>query len=210
MKPFDSILGRVGAYYGAKVTAHGPTAPGVDWKSEESQLLRFRQLLALCDRDRPISINDYGCGYGALYDYLVAQGYDATYRGFDIAEEMIRCAHETHPAAERATFVSDAAALVPADYTICSGIFNVKMDIPEDAWKDYIVETLRTVARLSTRGFAFNMLTSYADEDKKRADLYYGSPLFFFDHCKREYSRFVSLLHDYPLYEFTILVRLGT
>jgi len=28
-----------------------------------------------------------------------------------------------------------------------------------------------------------------------------------FDYCKRTYSRDVALLHDYGLYEFTILVR---
>ena len=40
-----------------------------------------------------------------------------------------------------------------------------------------------------------------------RADLYYGDPCFFFDHCKTRYSKQVGLLHDYGLYEFTILVR---
>jgi hypothetical protein len=29
----------------------------------------------------------------------------------------------------------------------------------------------------------------------------------FFDHCKRNFSRQVALLHDYGLWEFTILVR---
>jgi hypothetical protein len=45
--------------------------------------------------------------------------------------------------------------------------------------------------------------------DWKQDDLYYGDPLFFFDHCKRTFSRTVTLLHDYPLYEWTIHVRLG-
>jgi hypothetical protein len=42
-----------------------------------------------------------------------------------------------------------------------------------------------------------------------RADLYYADPLFFFEHCRQRFSRRVALLHDYPLYEFTILVRLA-
>ena len=52
------------------------------------------------------------------------------------------------------------------------------------------------------------MLTSYSDPDRMRPDLYYGDPCRLFDHCKRRYSRHVALLHDYGLYEFTILVRL--
>jgi hypothetical protein len=60
---------------------------------------------------------------------------------------------------------------------------------------------------LSRAGFAFNALTKYSDAEFMRPDLYYADPLFLFDHCKCRYSKFVALLHDYPLYEFTILVR---
>ena len=34
-----------------------------------------------------------------------------------------------------------------------------------------------------------------------------ADPAFFFDWCKRNFSRHVSLLHDYGLYEFTLLTR---
>jgi hypothetical protein len=68
-------------------------------------------------------------------------------------------------------------------------------------------ETIADLAALGTRGFAFNALTLYSDVEKRRPDLHYADPLELFDHCKRTYSRFVTLLHDYPLYEFTILVR---
>ena len=47
----------------------------------------------------------------------------------------------------------------------------------------------------------------YADAERKRPDLYYADPLALFDHCKRRYSREVALLHDYGLYEFTMIVR---
>ena len=40
-----------------------------------------------------------------------------------------------------------------------------------------------------------------------RPDLYYPDPGAVFDRCMRRYSRHVALLHDYGLYEFTILVR---
>jgi hypothetical protein len=65
---YDKILVNVQRYYDAKVEAHGATARGADWNSAESQQLRFRQLLKLCDQPGPFVINDYGCGYGALVD----------------------------------------------------------------------------------------------------------------------------------------------
>jgi hypothetical protein len=53
------------------------------------------------------------------------------------------------------------------------------------------------------------MLTKYSDAERMagRPDLFYGDPLFFFDFCKRNFSRNVALLHDYGLYDFTIIVR---
>ena len=50
------------------------------------------------------------------------------------------------------------------------------------------------------------MLTSYADPDRMRADLYYGDPGYYFAFCK-QHARNVALLHDYDLYDFTMLVR---
>ena len=199
----SNILSRVQEYYDEKLRAHGPTARGVDWNSPESQALRFAQLLKLVDRDR-FTINDFGCGYGALVDYLENNGFEFDYAGFDISTEMIAKARELHA---RARFVSDVTQLPEADYTLASGIFNVKLATGEDDWTQYVLDVLETMNSLSTRGFAFNALTKYSDAEFMRSELYYADPLFFFDHCKRNYSRFVTLLHDYPLYEFTMLVR---
>jgi hypothetical protein len=106
------------------------------------------------------------------------------------------------------SFVGRVEELEPADYTVASGIFNVKLDVDPEAWRDYVLETVAVIAGLSRRGFAFNMLTSYSDPERMRPDLYYGDPTFFFDHVKRGYARNVALLHDYGLYEFTIIARL--
>ena len=38
-------------------------------------------------------------------------------------------------------------------------------------------------------------------------NLYYADLLLIFDWCKNNISKYVSLLHNYPLYEFTILVK---
>jgi hypothetical protein len=40
-----------------------------------------------------------------------------------------------------------------------------------------------------------------------RPDLFYADPAEVFEYCRKRYSRSVALLHDYPLYEFCILVR---
>jgi SAM-dependent methyltransferase len=204
------ILEEVERYYSGKVQLHGATARGVDWNSAESQRLRFEQLLKVCARAKPFSINDYGCGYGALADYMDESGFDFEYCGFDISDSMIEKAKGLHtPGAHKLRFVTDEAALTPADYTVASGIFNVRLKTSAEEWEKYALEVLNTIDSLSLRGFSFNMLTKYSDLEFMRENLYYADPLFVFHHCKTHYSSRVALLHDYPLYEFTILVRKG-
>jgi hypothetical protein len=157
--------------------------------------------------DDQVSLNDFGCGYGALLDYLRARGRDWDYRGFVVSAEMIEAASARHGNTARASFTSQSDGLKPADYTVASGIFNVKQSEPQDLWREYVDDTLQTLDGLSVRGFAFNMLSTYSDVEKRRDGLFYEDPLRMFDHCKRRFSRQVALLHDYPLYEFTVIVR---
>ncbi len=205
--PDSAIHRRVAEYYAQKLQQHGATARGVDWNSAASQTLRFQQLLRVRADARAFSINDYGCGYGALVEYLVKDGASFRYCGFDIAEHMVACAIALHTGMATCTFVSDETRLSPADFTVASGIFNVKLDVPDDDWSVYLLDTLQRLNALSLRGFAFNALSLYSDVAKRRADLHYADPLVLFDYCRRTFSPRVSLLHDYPLYEFTILVR---
>ena len=193
-------------YYQAKLRAHGRTPAGVDWSSAESQALRFEQLARLFGSRRAFSLNDYGCGYGALLGYLEERGLEVEYRGFDISEEMVQAAREAHGDPDGSRFFTEKARLRPADYTVASGVFNVKLSVGEDRWQEYVLATLDGMAGLSREGFAFNVLSRHSDPEKRRADLYYADPSFFFDHCRR-YSPRVALLHDYPLFEFTVLVR---
>jgi hypothetical protein len=134
-------------------------------------------------------------------------GLSIRYRGFDISEPMIEAARLRYADVPWCAFVADAAALQPAEYTVASGIFNVKLDHPVEEWRAYVLQTLDTLHALSTRGFAFNVLSTSSDPEKRRPDLFYADPLQMFAHCQQRFSRRVALLHDAPLYEFTIIVR---
>jgi SAM-dependent methyltransferase len=201
----EDLLGAVERYYSGKLEAHGPTPAGVDWNSAASQELRFEQLLKLCDAGPAFSLNDYGCGYGALREALDRRGLTVDYRGFDISPSMVEEARRRNPPPAR--FTTRESDLQPADYAVASGIFNVRLQATDEDWARHLEDTLVRLDALGTRGFAFNVLTLWSDPDRRRADLYYADPLALVEHCRRAHSRRVALLHDYPLYEFTILVR---
>ena len=201
-----AILADTIDYYSRKITAFGASPQGVDWNGEESQLLRFAQLTQLIDTDNG-TLNDWGCGYGALLDYLRRHHPGIDYHGIDVAAPMIEAACRAHPQSTPDTFVvADRPARV-ADYSIASGIFNVRQQHRPDEWLNYLHATLHLLDAYSRRGFAFNCLTAYSDPERMRADLYYADPGALFDYCMRHFSRHVALRHDYPLYEFSIIVR---
>jgi len=204
---FAGIRRAISEYYTAKVTVHGATPCGVDWNSPQSQFLRFEKLMSVTDGRREFSINDYGCGYGALLQFLHANHLAPQYTGFDLAEAMIVQAVTIHGANGSHRFSSREEDVGTADYTVASGIFNVKLAATPVEWRDYILETLNKLCSISSVGFAFNMLTSYSHPERMRDTLYYGDPCFFFDYSKRYLSPNVALLHDYGLHDFTIVIR---
>ncbi|MGH9718684.1 MAG: class I SAM-dependent methyltransferase [Bryobacteraceae bacterium] len=203
----DPLRAEARAYYDARVATYGATPAGVDWNSEASQTLRFEQLARLWEREPEATVLDYGCGYGALAIYIRQRGHTGSYVGFDLSDAMVTEARRCLAPWADCQVTTDPAVLVPADYAVASGVFNVKQGIDDAAWHAYVLDGLAHLATLGTKGFAFNLLTAHSDAEKRRADLYYADPFALFDHCRRTYSQRVALLHDYPLYEFTILVR---
>ena len=206
MSPIEKAK-EIKAYFQDKLDRYGTTPQGVDWNSSLAQELRFDQLLKVCDSSNKFSILDYGCGFGSLADYMCKQGWDFVYFGYDILDTLIYKAREFHKEKPEYEFFSDESSLIQVDYTIESGIFNIQMDPNVDRWKEYILDTINTMNQISLRGFSMNFLTKYSDPEYMKPNLYYADPSFMFDYCKTHFSRNVALLHDYDLYDFTILVR---
>ncbi|MCI5222368.1 MAG: class I SAM-dependent methyltransferase [Candidatus Electrothrix sp. AR4] len=201
------LLDEIAVYYSKKLAQYGKTSRGVDWNSEDSQTIRFEQLCKIITAPKAFSLNDIGCGYGALFDFLCKKHQVLSYLGVDISEDMIRAAVQHWQDNRQARFVLSKKPDRVADYGVASGIFNVRLRRTDAEWREYIETTLDMLNRTSRFGFAFNCLTSYSDKDKMHDYLYYADPCHLFDLCKRLYSKQVALLHDYGLYEFSILVR---
>lgn len=123
--------------------------------------------------------------------------------GYDISEEMLHIAKE-YTNNEVSLICSDRITQ-EADYSITSGIFNAKFSYDDKIWLEYILEILHNMNEMSRKGFSFNMLTNFVDY--KNPNLYYADPNYFFDYVRKNFSKNLILLHDYDLWEWTILVR---
>jgi SAM-dependent methyltransferase len=205
----DETQKKLNEYFSEKLDTFGATAKGVDYNGEQAQQTRFAELVKVINPASKFSVIDYGSGYGAMFEFIQQHGWDFEYYGVDLIEKMVIAGREKFKAFPNTHFTTDEKELPIADYLVAAGIFNIKMETPYAEWHNFVCETLPRMNALCSKGFSFNMLTKYSDADRmaQRPDLFYGDPLFFFDFCKRNFSRNVALLHDYGLYDFTILVR---
>jgi len=182
---------------------HGVSAAGAGWASAESQALRFEVLAQAVglDRETPVTVNDLGCGYGALHEYLEDHGFDVTeYHGYDISAAMLAAAR-THVSRAGRDFVKSSRVTKIADVSLLSGPLNYK-SCEDAAWKLYARSVIANLAEHSRRGFAFNMMTTRVTY--RAEHLYYADSDEWLAWCRREIDADFTLLHDYPLYEWTI------
>jgi SAM-dependent methyltransferase len=205
----NDALQRSRTYFEGKIAEHGPVPQGVDYNGPQAQSVRFEQLTRIIDPSRHFSVIDYGCGYGALLAHLRARGWDFTYWGYDELDAMVLAARKAFGESEKVNFTTDLADVPECDYLIAGSIFNIKFDVTDDTWREHTLTVLRQMNSLCTRALSFNILTSYSDPERMalRPDLYFADPLFYFNFCKRNLAPDVALLHDYGLYDFTILAR---
>lgn len=206
---YDETQKRLKEYFISKLDEFGATPNGVDYNDPEAQVQRFEQVTKIIDPSSPFTVIDYGSGYGALFEFLTRKGWQFEYYGVDLVDRMIIAGRDLYRDYLNAHFTIDENELPKADYLIAGSIFNLKLDESYEHWQEFVSETLIRMNTLCSRGFSFNMLTKYSDTDrmKQRPDLFFGDPLYFFDYCKRNFSRNIALLHDYGLYDFTILIR---
>ena len=204
----DHTLQKITDLYTENLSEHGNRSKAVGWSSPESQVLRFEKLTeVIIDRDKPLTINDYGCGYGALLNYLLTNGYNVqVYNGYDLSKEMLaKAAKSRGDFKGELNLLQSCEITTGADYTFVSGTFNVRFDSNDQEWMEFIKQKLTMINAFSSNGFSFNLLSKYVDWEESH--LFYGDPCFWFDFVRSNLARRISLLHDYPLYEWTIVAR---
>lgn len=210
---FQRVYSDVEAYYGARVAEFGATPRGVDWSCQATQSLRFVQLLRICDFAAPFTLNDVGCGYGALCAFLDLRYPDSSvdYLGVDLSRAMISRARRRFRRADRRFAVGKASPRL-ADYSVASGVMNVNVGYSREVWEDFIAAMLRDMRRTSRRGFSVNFMSdvaaaSEAPENSPATRLYRTRPERWIPYCENALGCSVDTLDNYGMREFTLLIR---
>ncbi|WP_262269218.1 class I SAM-dependent methyltransferase [Microvirga yunnanensis] len=173
-----------------------------------TQSLRFRKLLKICQFGTPFSINDIGCGYGALLDYLALYHPEdvVDYLGVDVSLAMVRSGRKRW-SGDAIRFHHGWESPRSADYSIASGIFNVMLDLPRPNWEHVIETTLLHLAATSRKGYAVNFVHESGFGQEARPGLYCTTPDRWIAFCESHLGAEVSLIEGYGMSEFTLLMK---
>ena len=174
----------------------------VGWGSETDQRLRFKVLFRGVD-PRGRTVLDVGCGLGDLVPFLDERsGGDYGYLGVDLSEKLIDDARRTFAKPRREFRAADIleAELPQADIVVLSGALNFRIGDNVGHAKTM----LSRMWQLSRDCVCVNFLSSHVDFQTPKNFHYDPAEMFTF---AKTLTRWVSLHHDYPLWEFTLQLR---
>lgn len=200
-------LEEVSRYYSDKISRFGPSASGVDWNGAEGQserFARFGPLFALAKS--PLSVIDYGCGYGELYRFLRPQFDVERYVGIDVAPAMLEAGREFLGENPAVVWADSLSSVTPAEVVVASGTYNVKLSVDSEEWTHYVLGDLKLLWQKANFGMSVNFLSDLSEVERREPRLFYAIPQGILAFCLNEISPLVFLDHAHSPWEFTVTI----
>lgn len=200
----ETDLHRIASFYNERCKELGDDIGSVGWKDKESQFLRFEMLF------RELSVKgkkilDLGCGFGNLIEYLdnKADG-NFTYIGVDISKAHLEIARQKYTKHNVEFREGDISGLSfeesEVDIVVESGMLSYKLSDN----MEYTEKVLRESYRIASEAVSFNFLTDRVDYELEKNFHYSPEKLLV---TALELTPDVCLYNDYPLYEFTLVLK---
>lgn len=199
--------------YSQKFFQYQDDPRSLSWNDQASQNLRFKKILSLLKYENlsdEFTIHEIGCGLGHFYEYLQKTDYRVTYSGSDIVPSFIEKNQTKFPHIK--FYLQDISTdydlittnIKNNDYYCLSGTFHTKEDNKTEEWEAFVFKSIENMFRMAKKGICINFLTSYSEFFNE--NLYYADPRKIFDWSFQNLSRFISIEHEIPLYEFTVCI----
>jgi SAM-dependent methyltransferase len=202
------LLKPVAHSYEWSINKYGPTHRATAWRDEKRQQRRFDIFSGLLAHDSNrdnVTINDLGCGYGAMFNTYrkLSQFTNGKYFGYDISTAMIKAA-EKKVSDPRARFILSHKATENADYSFVSGTYNMKMAADDDEWLEYIEKNIVHLWSKTKISMGFNMLNIASPLREKT--LYYADPNHFIKFCEKNLRGSIHMIDLLSPNEFVLFI----
>ena len=183
---YDALLAPVARTFSRGLQAFGTHHKALAWHDAERMERRFqifRGLIADIPAERAITVNDHGCGYGAMFEAFRNVPALTRYHGTDISPEMVAAARQ-RVGDPRASFEVSHVATQDADYSFVSGTWNMKMWADDVEWRVLVLANLAHLWSRTRVALGFNMLSTR--NPVREPTLYYADPEDVLGFCRRE------------------------
>jgi len=206
MKP-KSITKAQKDYYAGLLHKHGPTVDAVASSNQVYKDLRYEKLSQVFHRDSELTLHDVGFGLGHYYEFVKTRFPNKRihYSGSEATPEFVAYCKEHYR--ECNFFERDLAEKAydeRYDYLIFGGIFYHLVDTPKDVFAEYVKQIIFNGFKMCRCGISFNLLSGFCEYFND--DLFYGNIYDIVSFVVKNLSRFFTVDHGYPLYEYTMSV----
>jgi SAM-dependent methyltransferase len=203
--PYASIV----AYAERCLEEYGDNYQGVGWtKSADNADTRYRIMLEMIlDSPEPVSLLDFGCGAGHLYEYIQRQGMGdrIAYSGLDVSPKFLDLSRSKFPDLTfyEADLLAGETDLPTFDYVVINGVFTYRGELSQEQMLSYWKSLTEVAFEKAAVGLAFNVISP--EVDWERDDLFH-LPFSDLTAFVSGLSRRFVIRHDYGLYEYTTYV----
>ena len=202
IKEHKNILKLSNKKYAARASRYGMTSKAVFWDDQQTQYLRFFELIKNLNLDYPDkTILDVGCGNCELYKFLNFMGFRGEYTGYDINKNLIKQACQRFKNIDvHAVDITTHDTTQHFNYVVMSGLFNLNCG-QSTKW---VQAFLKKMYSLCTDIMVFNAISTHVNYRDK--ELRYFDPAKTVSFCIENLSPRVTLTHHDLPYNFTIAV----
>lgn len=198
----DMDAERLTGLYETRFAEFGLDVRSVGWGSIQDQQMRFEILCRGIDL-RGKRVLDLGCGLGDFVPWADERfGGDYEYHGMDISASLVQAAKGRYGSAKRKFSVETLEGdrnFPEYDVVIVSGAFTFKVSDNMELMRGM----LRRAWSVAREAVSCNFMSTYCDFQLEKNFHYHPEGVFTY---AKSLSRFVNLIHDYELYEFTVQI----
>jgi len=188
-------------YYNQRGKQYPCTSKAVFWDDQQTQYLRFHEIVKHIDLGADSTVLDVGCGNAEFYKYLNFNGFKGQYKGYDINQELLSQASQMYSGIDVEEIdILEQDIVERFDYVVVSGLFNLNYG-QTMAWVERMLTALHCLAH---KKVIFNAISTYVNF--KQDEMFYINPAALLDFVLSNLSSQVVLEHGVLPYNYLMAI----